>query len=591
MKVPSQSHGLKRRLGAALFADVVNYARLMSQDEVGTHAAVKSRFRIFAELSKAHHGEIVQIRGDGVFLLFESAIDSACFALEVQKAMRTENLALAEDKQLVFRIGIHCGEILFDEDGVSGDSVNIAARIEQMAPPGSVCVSATVYEQIRNKVVTGFEYLGSKPLKNIEAPVDLFVLREDTQSAAMTPGLRHPIQIGRDNLTQDHSVVVLPFKSQGDEGSESWLADGLTEDITTNLSRFHNLFVIARSSAFIYREREISPQEAGRSLGVRYVICGTIRKAGNRIRITIQLMDAVRDRTIWGEHYDRQLDDIFEIQDEITEIIVSATAVQIEASERERARTLPPSDLLAYGFVLQGQQHMFQYKREANRTARELYEAALKADPIYARALAAKSRTLNIDWRYDWADSSELALDEALMLALKATEVDERDARGFGELGFSHLYRKEHDAAISSYKRALLLNPNDADLMSDMADAMAHSGQSEDAIALLEKAMRLNPFYPDQYLWHLGGAYYNIYRYEDAIRAIQSMQNPTEGRRVLAAAYAQLGRLDEARDQAQKVLRAHPGFSIARWSSVVPDRLPADVAHYAEGLKKSGLPD
>jgi tetratricopeptide (TPR) repeat protein len=240
--------------------------------------------------------------------------------------------------------------------------------------------------------------------------------------------------------------------------------------------------------------------------------------------------------------------------------------------------------------VLQGQQHIFRYRREENRLARQLYDSALALDPLYARAVAAKSRTINLDWRYGWSEAAEGALDEALALALRATELDESDARGFGELGYVHLYRREHDAAISAYRRARLLNPNDADLMSDMADALAHAGQSEEAVELLDRAMRLNPFYPDQYLWHLGGAYYNLHRYEEAIRAVESMQNITEGRRVLAASYAQLGRLEEARQHARKVVEAHPNFSVERWVRVLPDRLEADSAHFAEGLRRAGLP-
>jgi adenylate cyclase len=587
MKTPTQSKGLRRRLGAALFADVVNYTRLMGEDEVGTHAAVNARLRLLGQIAETHRGEVVQRRGDGVFMLFDSAVDCACFALEAQRAMQSQNADLPSAQHLVFRIGIHCGEILFDDDGVSGDTINIAARIEQMAPPGTVAVTATVHEQVRNKIPAGFEYVGPRTLKNVAEPIEVFLLREDSEAAAMTPALRSA-KLDRDAATRDHSVVVLPFKFQ--EGSETWLADGLTEDITTNLSRFHNLFVIARNSAFVYRQREISAADAGRIFGVRYVICGTIRRAANRVRITVQLVDAIRDRTIWGEHYNRDLDDIFEIQDEITRIVVAAIAVQIEASERERLRSVPPADLRAYGFVLQGQQHIFQYRRDENLRARQLYDAALQMDPLYARALAAKSRTLNLDWRYDWAADTTNALDEALNLALAATRLDETDARGFGELGYVHLYRKEHDASISAYRRALLLNPNDADLMSDMADALAHSGQSEESMALLEKAMQLNPFYPDQYLWHLAGAYYNLFRYEDAVRAIQTMQNPTEGRRILAASYAQLGRLNEARQEAEKVLKAHPEFRVERWASILPDRLQSDVTHFIEGLKKAGLP-
>lgn len=585
---PPSFAGVKRRLGAILFADIANYSRLMGEDEIGTRLAVKGRLQVLHEVCARRHGEVLQVRGDGALLLFESAVEAVLFALEAQQLMAAENAGLPPDRAIVLRMGVNLGEILVDDEGVSGDSINIAARIEPLAPPGAVCVSGAVYDQIRNKVAVGFEYLGPKNLKNIAEPVDVFLLREDADAAARTAGFRRSARVDPAAAVKDLSVVVLPLKFQGEQ-AESWFADGLTEDITTSLSRFHELFVISRASAFVYRERAIEPQEAARQLGVRYVIAGSVRKAGNRIRIAIQLIDAIRHRTIWGENYSRDFGDIFEIQDEITEICVSAIAVQIESSERERTRSLPPTDLRAYGFVLQGQQHIFRYQREENRLARQLYEAALKADPYYARALTAKSRTLNLDWRYDWVEGADVPLDEALVLALRATELDERDARGFGELGYVHLYRKEHDAAISAYRRARLLNPNDADLMSDMADALAHSGQSEEAITLLEKAMRLNPFYPDQYLWHLGGAYYNLHRYDEAVRAIQSMQNPTEGRRVLAASYAQLGRMDEARQEAERVMQAHPNFSVDRWISVVPDRLESDVAHFVDGLRRAGL--
>lgn len=580
--------GLRRRLGVVLFADVANYSRMMGEDEVGTVLTVKARLKILYDASARHHGDILQVRGDGAFLLFDSAVDAVSFALEVQRLMLAENAAVKPHRVVRFRIGINLGDILLDNDGVSGDSVNIAARIEALAPPGSICVTGAVYDQTRNKVAVGYEYLGPKTLKNIVEPVDVFLLREDAQPATMTAGYRRRPEAAQ--IPHDLSAVVLPFKFQGDDQAESWVASGMSEDITTSLSRFRNLFVIARASAFVLGEREIAPQEVAREFGVRYVISGSVKKAARRIRVNVQLTDAIRDRIVWGEHYSREFDDIFDIQDEITQIVVAATAVQIEASERERTRALPPSDLRAYGFVLQGQQRIFHYRREENRLARQLYDAALNLDPLYARALAAKSRTINLDWRYGWTGSADAALDEALALAIQATELDETDARGFGELGYVHLYRREHDAAISAYQRATLLNPNDADLMSDMADALAHAGRSQEAVELLQKAMRLNPFYPDQYLWHLGGVYYNLHRYEEAIRVIESMQNPTEGRRLLAASFAQLGRPEEARHHAQKVLEAHPNFSIEQWVSVVPDRLEADVTHFIEGLRKAGLP-
>jgi adenylate cyclase len=582
---------IKRRLSAILFADIANYTRLMGDDEVGTWRAAKPVIRNLNELARQHHGRVLQVRGDGLFLLFDSAVDAVRFGMELQRQMKNLNESLEEERQLWFRVGINLGEILVDDDDVSGDSVNIAARLESLARPGHVCISAAVYEQVRNRLTFGYEYLGAQYLKNVKEPIDAFQVHENAASATMTAGLRRPSLVGAfaHSPIKDLSVVVLPFRFQGSDHTESWIADGLTEDITTSLSRFHDFFIISRMSAYAFAARMRAPVDAARELGVRYVITGSVRKAGRQIRITIELLDAERGRSIWGEHYDRALEDIFDVQDEITRLIVSATAVQIEASERERIRQLAPADLRAYGFVVQGQQHIFRYTRDENREARLLYEAALQVDPRYARALAAKSRTLNIDWRYNWTDLRDGALEAALDLALGAVTLDPTDARGFGELGFAHLYRKEHEAAIIAYERGLSLNPNDADLMSDMADALAHCHRSEEAITLLKNAMRLNPFYPDQYLWHLGGAYFNLKRYEEAIHAVQGMQNPTEGRRLLAASYGHLGRLEEARAEAAKVLQAHPDFSVDQWAVVQPDKEAADVTHFIEGLRKAGL--
>ncbi len=587
----SEDTSLKRRLSAIVFADIANYTRLMGDDEVGTWRAAKPVIRDLNALAGEHYGKVLQVRGDGLFLVFDSAVNAVRFAMELQSRMRALNEKLAEDRQLWFRVGINLGEILVDEDSVTGTSVNIAARLETLARPGHVCISAAVHEAVRNKLMFGYEYLGAKQLKHVREPVDVFQVHENPTSAAMTTGLRRPslVDTSAHLPIKDLSVVVLPFRFQGGDPAESWFADGLTEDITTNLSRFHDFFVIARMSAYAFAARMTGPANAVRELGVRYVVTGSVRKAGNRLRIAIELLDAERGRLIWGERYDRPLDEIFAVQDEINRLIVSGAAVHIEASERERIRQLPPADLRAYGFVLEGQQHIFRYTRDENREARLLYEAALEVDPRYARALAAKSRTLNIDWRYNWTDLRDQALEKALELALGAVAIDPGDARGFGELGFAHLYRKEHDAAISAYERALSLNPNDADLMSDMADALAHAHRSEEAIALLNNAMRLNPFYPDQYLWHLGGAYFNLKRYEEAIHTIHGMQNPTEGRRLLAASYGQLDRLEEARAEAAKVLQAHPDFSVEQWATVQPDKDADDVAHFVEGLRKAGL--
>lgn len=585
-------HGLKRRLAAIVFADVVSYSRMMGEDEIGTVLAVRARLDAFSSFAQTHSGEIVRISGDGIFMLFDSAVDAVSFSVDIQKHFRDMNDQAVGGKQIVFRFGINLGDILREDNELSGESINIASRLEAFAEPGKICISGTVYDSVSSKMSVGYEYLGAQKFKNIKEDIDVFLLHENPTSAAMTAALRRE---RADSSTAgsgpliDQSIVVLPFAFQGSDQSDSWFADGLTEDITTSLSKFHQFFVIARNSAYIFNDYRQTPHEAARKFGVRYAVSGSVRKAGDRIRITIELTDVIQNRTIWGEQYNRQIEDLFDLQDEITQTIVSATAAKIESSEVDRLRQTPPASMAAYGFVLQGQRYIFSYTQNGVSQARQLYDSALHSDPRYARAMAAKSRTLNLDWRYDWAPEPDIAIDNALNLARDAVELDSLDARGFGELGFAHLYRKEHDASISAYERATRLNPNDADLMSDMADALAHCGRSVEAVELLEKAMRLNPFYPDQYLWHLGGAHYNLKQYEQAISAIKSMQNPTEGRRILAASYGMLDRTEEAQHQAALVLKAHPNFDIGHWASVQPDKNADDLNHFTEGLRRAGL--
>jgi TolB-like protein len=582
----------RRHLSAIFFADAVGYSRMMGEDEVATHTAVKRYLRTFEDHATSYGGKILQVRGDGVFALFGSVVNAVSCAIDVQRTIADTNQDDTQEHPITFRIGINLGDVVEDDVNVYGDSVNIAARIEEVAEPGGVCVSGAVYEQIKNKLRYGYEYLGPRELKNISEPIEVFRVHENPEAAVMAPSprpLARGLKLDRDRQDKP-SVVVLPFRDLSGDPEEAWFSDGITEDITTNLSKFHDLFVIARSSAFTYKDSAVKPQQAAEELGVRYTTQGSIRKSRNRVRISVELADAATGRTIWGERYDRELDDIFEVQDDITNRIVAATAVQIESVEGERTRRFRPQALEAYGLVLQGQQHLFRYTREDNHQARKLYEAALAIDPLYPRALAAVSRTLNLDWRYSWGDDEpDRALDKALELAQRSVQLDKTDARGFGELGFVHLYRKEHTASLRAYEWALSLNPNDADLMSDMADALAHSGRSEKAVELLLKALRLNPCYPDQYLWHLGGAYFNLKRYDEAIDTLLCMHNPSEGHRLLAASYGQLGRLAEARVQAAKVLEVHPNFSLDYWAKIQPDKYQEDVDHFIEGLRKAGL--
>lgn len=572
-----------RRLGAILFADAVGYSRLMGTDEEATHRAITDCIRSFTEQIEHYDGQILEIRGDGMLALFDSVVNAVRYAVEIQDMINAKNKNLPEDRQIKFRIGINIGDVILQNGGVFGDSVIIASRVEELSEPGGVCISGAVYEQIKNKLEYGYEYLGPQELKNISDAVEVFRVTKESTGAAAVPSPR-PI-----SLLRRPSVVVLPFENLSGDSTEDYFSDSIAEDIATSLSKFHGLFVIAHSSAFVYKDKTVPAQRIARDLGVRYMVRGTVRRAGKRIRSTIQLVDAIEGHNLWAQQYDRQSEDIFAVQDEISELTVVAVAAQIESAERERAHRVVQPDLKAYGLVLQGHQKIFRYTKHDNRHARELYEAAIEHDPGYARAFSANSRTHLFDWQYSWSESPEESLDTALRLAKTAVTMDDSDARAHAALGSVYLYRKEHDLSMEAYERALNLNPNDTDLMSDRADALAHCGRSEDAIEILRKAIQLNPFYPDQYRWHLGGAYFNLRHYQAAIDTVLPMHDPTEGRRLLAASYAQLGRSNEARIQAEKVVEAHPNFSLDHWGKVNPDKYQEDVDHFVEGLMKAGL--
>ena len=582
----------QRRLGAIFFADVVGYSALMGRDELATHATTRESIAEFERRIGRFDGKILNVAGDGVLAFFGSVVNAVEYAVEVQQALGAMDRKILGEHRVCFRIGINIGDVISEADGVYGDSVNIASRLEQLAEPGGVCVSAAVYEQIRNKLNYGYECLGPQALKNIAEPVEVYRLRPEGGGAVMTASPR-PAASSRgpamEDLSSRPSVAVLPLVNMSGDPREDYFSDGVTEDITTSLSKFHDLFVIARGSSFTYKHKSMDVSQIGQALGVRYLVRGSVRRAGKKVRIAAQLVDAGSGRNLWADRFDRQLEDIFDLQDEITETIVTVMAVQIEVAERERMRTMRPADLEAYGLVLQGQQKLFHYTREDNSLARDMYMAALKVDARYARAFAAISRTYNFDWRYSWASSPQEALNKALDLARTAVSLDERDARGYAELGFVNLYRKQHERSIEAYRRSLVLNPNDADVMVEMADTLVHAGQSEEAIELMKKAMRLNPFYPDLYLWNLGGAYFNLRQYREAIGTLEGMHNPAEGRRLLAASYAHLDRLDDAKFQAVKVLEAHPDFSLKHWEMIQPDKNPDDTAHFVDGLKKAGL--
>lgn len=383
------------------------------------------------------------------------------------------------------------------------------------------------------------------------------------------------------------SIAVLQLENLS--GEPPHICHGVTGDIISNLTRFHDLHVIAQRSSSVFHGRNLSPREIGSRLGVRYLVDGGYQRMANRVRIQFQLIDTISERSIWSDRYDGNLSDIFAFQDEVTTVVASRLSIEVSAAEMHRMTLSAPSDLQAYGLILHGKYVYRRLQRETNQHARRLFEQAAEVDPNYARSYIGISRTLNDAWRFNWVHPPEPSLDEALRQAEIAIRLDPGDARGYAALGSAHLYKRDHEASLAAYERALGANPNDADVLAEMGHSVCVYGDTERAVSLIKRAMRLNPYYPDWYLWHLGEAYFDMQDYEQAIRTLNQMHDKTEAYRMLTASNALLGRMDEARQCARQLLLTHPEFTLAHWANVPPDRNPEPRERLIGGLRKAGI--
>ncbi len=581
-------HASDRKLSAVLHADIQGYGRLMERDEAGTIERVTRSLKLIRNLVRDYGGYVENVAGDGVLALFPTPRQALHFAVEMQREMSNETTWSSGEEAIAYRIGIAIGEIAAGGGTLHGHSINLAARLQSIAPPGGIRVSETVYQTVRDKTEFAMQSLGKQALKNITEPVEVFSVAIDSGHPSPQPAPRL-VRPSSDPLTPDSSLAVLPFENVSGDPADAHLCLGIASDLISNLCRFRNLMVIARQSAFLVSAHLRSVREVGRQLGVRYVLSGSLRRAGNQIRIAVDLVEASTENTIWSERYDGSLADIFAFQDDVTASTAARLAVQIDMAERRRLAMHAHPDLHAYGLVLRGQDMSYRFRPESNAHARRLFEQARDTDPRYGRSYAAISRTFNVEWRYNWTSDPEAALDKALSLAQLAVQHDDLDARGFSEMGLAHLYKKQHDESLAAYERALELNPNDADLLAEMGDCLVYVRQPERAVRLLHQAIKLNPYHPDSYLWYLGDAHFHIGEYEKTIQTLHKMRDQSEGHRLMAASYALLGKMDEARQQARAVLEAHPNFTIEQWRKVPPNKYPEDLEVFVEGLRKAGL--
>jgi TolB-like protein/class 3 adenylate cyclase/Flp pilus assembly protein TadD len=579
----------QRRLAAILAADVVGYSRLMERDEAGTLAALKLRRRtVLAPALGQFNGRIVKVMGDGVLVEFNSAVNAVQCAVELQDAFSEANRDLPEENHIVLRIGINLGDVIVEGDDIYGDGVNIAARLEGLAQPGGICISDSVHEQVKRKLNFSIDAMGPQMVKNIAEPVSVYRVRNRLAEAGAKRPEISPKQ------SESPTIAVLPFTNMSGDPEQEYFSDGITEDIITELSRFRSLLVIARHSSFAFKGKPVTVQQVGRELGVTYVLEGSARRVGDRVRITAQLIDVRTSAHIWADRLDRDIANLFAMQDEVTERIVTTIADRLERTEQARAVSKRPEAMRAYDYILRARA-IISETAEANEQARALYEKALELDPTSIPALTGIAWSFLIDWWSRWGGPGDDAIQRADKLARQALALDSTDYRVHLLLGFLLTSRTQYAEALSHYQQAMALNSNHADGAAQMANLLIAMGQFSEALDWFQKAIRLSPLHPAWYLYGIGEAHYCAREYEQAIVPLQTAVSrfPTfiTPRRHLAAVYAQMGRLDEARGEIAEIRKLDPSVCIALYRERSRYKNTDDLEHYLDGLRKAGLPE
>ncbi len=590
----------KRKLAAILAADVVGFSRLTAADEDRTLARLRAlRSDLIDPTIAVHNGRVFKRTGDGALVEFRSVVDAVRCAIEVQNAMIERNAGVAHDRRIEFRIGIHVGDVVEESDGdMMGDSVNIAARLEGIARPGAICLSEQAYWQVKARLDIAVSDLGATQLKNIAEPVRAFSLQvglpaEAKPAAPVEPSAaERPAK--RPSLSDKPSIAVLPFQNMSGDAEQEYFCDGLVEDIITTLSKLDGLRVIARNSSFVYKGRSVDVREAAQQLGVRYVLEGSVRRSGARIRVTAQLIDAADGSHLWAERYDRAVDDIFAIQDEITLMLATEMQVKLTDGEQARMHYTTTSNVEAWTYWAKGMSYFRQPPTRDNREAAQAaWEKALALDPNSAPLNAMLGFTHCLDARFGWKDSFDVAHAKARRYAEKALELDPSNADAHITSGMVLLMEGRHDEAVADARKAVRLAPGSADVAQLAGFIVLPSGYAEEAIALCEKSISLSPNFPTVYLGTLGDAYRQAGRTDDAIATFEAYnaRNPGFGLTDVVIAHQEKGQPEEAKRTAARLMAARPEFTIAGWRKTqFIRRDAARVEADAAALRAAGLP-
>ena len=629
---PGEAPSSKRKLAAILHADVAGFSRLMGADEEGTHQALNRLRSCVDPLITALGGRIVGTAGDSVLADFSSVVDALSCAVEMQRASRTVNDPISPERRLELRIGVNLGDVIVDGDNIFGDGVNIAARLEALAEPGTVCISQTVYDQVRNKLGLDYRPLGAHRVKNIAEPVRAYAVglpavvprqrkkRPLIAAAAILAlvgagvaawavhtgigpqllGLGaapKPVEVASlaapVRLAGRPSIAVLPFKNLSGDASQDFFSDGITEDVITALGRFSNLLVIAKSATFPFKGSNASPAEIGRLLDARYLLEGSVRRAGDRVRVNVELTEAATGIHVWSETYDAEAKDIFAVQDDIASRVVGAAAVKLTRFERERVLTKPTENLAAYEYVLRGREVLSHASRDKNDEAAALFQRAIDLDPNYAAAYAALGGSHFETVVSGWTEFPRDELDKAEELAQKALAIDPMTTGAYRVLAWVNMYRRRYDLALGQIDRALEINPSDAESYGQRGIILVWAGRAPEALPWLEGALRFdraNALVSSDLCY----AYFFLGRYAEAVESCDRAHSRSPSRTIqlethpfLAAAYAELGRNQDAESERTTVMRLSPFFNAQIFAGQFGTQEARD--HLLEGLKKAGF--
>ena len=583
----SNKQKVTRKLKAILSADVKGYSLLMTDDEAHTIQTLKLYRSLMSDFIQQHSGRVVDNPGDNLLAEFPSAVDAVECAVQLQNRLKKENAKFVEDKQLRFRIGINIGDVVQDGDRIYGSGVNVASRIEGISDPGGICISRNTYDQVKDKLELGFKYLGENEVKNIEEPVRVYKVLMDEESHI-------PLVEKELELPEKPSIAVLPFTNMSGDSSQEYFSNGLTEQIINGLCKVPSLFVIARNSSFAYKDKSISIKQIAKELGVRYILEGSVQKSSNRIRITTQLIDAKTDYHMWSESYDRNLQDIFALQDEITMKLIGAMQVQLICGEQAQSWATRTS-ISAYDCCMRGMGYLLLSSKRDVQHSRKILNDAIHLDNAYALPYVLTGFSHIFDLVFGWSKSTLHTIEQAEIFVEQALNLNDSLELAHSLLGLIYLFKRQFDKAIKQGERAIELNPNGAESLGHLAFTLIFVEEASKAVRLMKRAFRLNPIPPAHFYSTMGWVYESDGQYEKAIdmckKAITLNSQLYASYFPLIYSYMSINRIEDANTYADSFLKVVPKFSLKLFKSIAPFKNPKRADSYIESLRKAGLPD